>query len=85
MAVNEHSYGLSSDAVNKNSYLKKDIRILSTNFDRNGVEFVSSFEMKSRAVYATQYHPEKNAFNWNVVNATHSFDSIQAMQVIIIF
>jgi gamma-glutamyl hydrolase len=80
MAQNEHSYALSSAAFNANKYLSRDFTILSTNLDRKGVEFVSSFEMKNKKIYGVQYHPEKNAFNWNTLNCTHSQDSVVAMQ-----
>ena len=38
---------------------------LATNVDDAGVEFVSLMEAKGAApVWASQFHPEKNAFEW---------------------
>lgn len=41
-------------------------------------------EFKDKPIYATQFHPEKNAFNWkfnwNTVNIIHSEASVIAMQ-----
>ena len=34
------------------------------NKDRKGKSFVSTMEAKTVPVYATQWHPEKNAFEW---------------------
>ncbi len=80
ITVNEHAFSLSSQSFNSNEYLSRDFNIISTNLDREGVEFVSSFEMKDKKIYATQFHPEKNAFNWNLPNVTHTGDGILAMQ-----
>ena len=38
---------------------------MSTNTDENGIEFVSTIEHKTRPIYGTQWHPEKNNFEWN--------------------
>jgi len=38
--------------------------VLSTNSDRQGVDFVSSIEAKDFPIYGTQWHPEKNAYEW---------------------
>ena len=37
---------------------------LATNVDDNGVEFVSLMEAKIAPVWGSQFHPEKNAFEW---------------------
>ena len=39
-------------------------RPLSTNIDEDGLEFISTLEAKTYPFYATQFHPEKNTFEW---------------------
>jgi gamma-glutamyl hydrolase len=78
-AVNEHSYGLSSAAFAYSQDLTSQVTVLSTNVDKDGKEFISSFEFNDKPVYGTQFHPEKNAFNWNCDAANHSNDAIVAM------
>ena len=38
--------------------------ILSVNEDVNGLEFVSTMEAKNYPIFGTQFHPEKNAYEW---------------------
>ena len=33
-------------------------------YDDRGVKYVSSYESPTMPIYATQYHPERNAFEW---------------------
>lgn len=44
--------------------------LLSTNEDRQGVEFVSSFEHQKFPIYGTQYHPEKSNFEYGSTDPT---------------
>jgi gamma-glutamyl hydrolase len=34
--------------------------------DQNGLEFISTLEAKEFPFYGTQYHPEKNSFEWTL-------------------
>lgn len=61
---NQHSYSILTPDF-ENSKLSKFFFKLSTNTDRKGVEFISSVEAKNYPIYGTQWHPEKNSFNWN--------------------
>uniref|UniRef100_A0A671P4H9 folate gamma-glutamyl hydrolase n=1 Tax=Sinocyclocheilus anshuiensis TaxID=1608454 RepID=A0A671P4H9_9TELE len=47
----------------KSETLKSFYRVLSTNTDGQN-EFVSTMEAYNFPIYATQWHPEKNAFEW---------------------
>ena len=38
--------------------------ILATNTDKDGLEFISALEAKDYPFYATQFHPEKIAYEW---------------------
>ena len=39
-------------------------RPLSTNIDQEGLEFLSTMEANDYPIFATQFHPEKNAYEW---------------------
>lgn len=54
---------------------------LSTNKDWNGVEFISSFEHSRYPFYGTQFHPEKNIYEWPLNKViTHNEDATRANQ-----
>jgi gamma-glutamyl hydrolase len=61
---NEHSFGVTPQAYASNPKLSSFFSVLATNYDRKGKEFVSLVEGKKYPVYATQFHPEKNNFEW---------------------
>jgi gamma-glutamyl hydrolase len=81
LTMNYHSYGVTTETFKSNSKLTEFFRVLSTNVDRNGVEFVSSIESKKYPVYGVQWHPEKNAFEWGRTQGTnHSEHAVAIMQ-----
>jgi len=41
-------------------------RLLSVNDDKEGLEFISTLEARDFPFFATQFHPEKNSFEWAV-------------------
>ena len=59
-----HEYGLPVKLFQENKKLKDFFNVITTNFDRIGVEFVSTMEAKKYPFYSTQWHPEKYAFEW---------------------
>ncbi|XP_025089656.1 LOW QUALITY PROTEIN: uncharacterized protein LOC112561388 [Pomacea canaliculata] len=62
---NEHQYGMLPEVFNKNKELSSFYRILSTNQGKTKTTFISTFEAYKYPIYGTQWHPEKNAFNWD--------------------
>ncbi|CAL4100204.1 unnamed protein product, partial [Meganyctiphanes norvegica] len=66
------------------SGLIDDVKLLSTNVDYNGLEFVSTMEHKELPIYGVQWHPEKNPFEWadddNHINIPHSPAAIRVAQ-----
>jgi len=62
--------------------LDKFWNILSTNEDSDGVEFISTIEAQDYPFYGTQFHPEKNQFEWapKYPNIPHSSEGIQVGQ-----
>eukprot|EP01059_Diplonema_ambulator_P018031 TRINITY_DN3019_c1_g1_i1.p1 TRINITY_DN3019_c1_g1~~TRINITY_DN3019_c1_g1_i1.p1 ORF type:complete len:315 (+),score=37.97 TRINITY_DN3019_c1_g1_i1:527-1471(+) len=68
VTFNAHELGLSPDTFSKNEKLTSFFDVLSTNKDLNGRVFISTMEAKNYPIYATQWHPERNAFEWAVQN-----------------
>jgi len=62
---NEHSFGVIPDVYNTHPKLSAFFNVLATNVDRKGKAFVSLVEGKKYPVYASQFHPEKNNFEWS--------------------
>uniref|UniRef100_A0A1B6GN14 folate gamma-glutamyl hydrolase n=1 Tax=Cuerna arida TaxID=1464854 RepID=A0A1B6GN14_9HEMI len=73
---NHHGYCVTEDML-KVHKLEKIWRVLSTNKDMNGLEFISSSEQFQRPIVGVQFHPEKNMFEWNPKQANpHSRKAI---------
>ncbi|XP_022329164.2 gamma-glutamyl hydrolase-like [Crassostrea virginica] len=64
VTANYHHWALSPKNFSENNDLKSFFKVLSTNRDRNGKEFISSIEAYKYPVYALQWHPEKNNYVW---------------------
>uniref|UniRef100_A0A3P9ISH6 folate gamma-glutamyl hydrolase n=1 Tax=Oryzias latipes TaxID=8090 RepID=A0A3P9ISH6_ORYLA len=63
LTVNAHQFSLAMTTFQSDEALKNFYRVLSTNTD-GSTEFVSTFEAYDYPVYGTQWHPEKNVFEW---------------------
>ncbi|XP_046678474.1 gamma-glutamyl hydrolase-like isoform X2 [Homalodisca vitripennis] len=73
---NHHGYCVTEDML-KFHKLEKVWRVLSTNKDMDGLEFISSSEQFQRPIVGVQFHPEKNMFEWNPKQANpHSRKAI---------
>jgi gamma-glutamyl hydrolase len=62
VTMNNHHYGIFPDHLKDTPSLKQFFSVLSTNFDRQGVEFVSTIEAFKYPIFGSQWHPEKNIF-----------------------
>ena len=78
LTYNSHKMGVSPDAYKDESNgLSSFFTILSTNVDRKGKPFVSTIEGRFYPIFATQWHPEKNSFEFNPSQAfPHSADAV---------
>ncbi|XP_039296746.1 gamma-glutamyl hydrolase A-like isoform X2 [Nilaparvata lugens] len=78
VTVNHHHFCLTEP--NLSSYgLDLDWRVLSTNLDQEGLEFVSSMEHKALPFVGVQFHPEKPAYEWHPIQHNpHNFKAILA-------
>ncbi|XP_060789230.1 gamma-glutamyl hydrolase-like [Neoarius graeffei] len=78
LTENSHHWSVSTEKFNGNEKLKKFYQILSTNTDGQ-TEFVSTVEAYDFPIYGTQWHPEKNAFEWTQVYIPHSAAAVRTM------
>ncbi|XP_041823616.1 gamma-glutamyl hydrolase [Melanotaenia boesemani] len=73
---NSHQWSLATSTYNTNEKLRTFYKVLSTNTDGN-VEFVSTVEAYTYPIYGTQWHPEKNAFEWTKPYIPHSPSAVK--------
>lgn len=64
LTMNNHEQGISVDRFASYAKLVDFYTVLSTNYDRKGLHFVSAFEAKKYPVFAVQFHPEKHSFEY---------------------
>ena len=72
--MNNHRHGIEPDIFLKDEGLTSFFHMTSTNVDRRGRSFVSTIESihpSHYPYYATQYHPEKNEFEYATYPGTN--------------
>lgn len=81
VTMNNHMWGVGTDAFLKDPKLPVMFKLLSNSKDRDGLSFVSTIESKKFHITATQWHPEKNQYEWDPLEVIdHSPDGIYAQQ-----
>lgn len=84
VTTNLHHDGVLPEAYQTNRNLAKFFRVVSTNKDRAGKEFVSTIEAYRAPIYAAQWHPERPQFQFSdsagETGINHSPHAIRAMQ-----
>jgi gamma-glutamyl hydrolase len=81
ITINLHHDGILPDTFSTNSKMASFLNLLSTNDDRKGKPFGSSFEGKVEPIYGVQFHPERNTFEWDIQELVeHSAIATRAMQ-----
>lgn len=86
LTENSHASGVTPEAYQTNAKLREFFTVLSTNQDRRGREFISTVEAKLFPISATQWHPEKNNFEWGKIGQLgyaaipHSVDAVLVSQ-----
>ncbi|NP_998487.1 gamma-glutamyl hydrolase precursor [Danio rerio] len=76
LTENSHQWSITTENFTANKKLKKFYRVLSTNTDGYN-KFVSTMEAYDFPIYATQWHPEKNAFEWTRPYIPHTPSAIK--------
>jgi len=80
ITFNNHNNGLPPSKY-ESSPLTTYVKVISTNFDIQGQEFVSSFEGIDYPIWGLQFHPSKLAYEWNPnEDLNHSPIAIADMQ-----
>ncbi|KAG7488493.1 hypothetical protein MATL_G00035350 [Megalops atlanticus] len=77
LTENSHQWSLTMESYNKSEELRMFYKVLTTNFDGK-VEFVSTMEAYKFPFYGTQWHPEKNPFEWTRPYIPHSPNAVKA-------
>ncbi|XP_028401047.1 gamma-glutamyl hydrolase-like [Dendronephthya gigantea] len=79
--INLHHNCVTSKTFTKEKKLRDFFRVLSTNIGRKGTKFVSTMEGNKYPFYGSQWHPEKNPFEWTTaLNIPHYAMSIEVTQ-----
>ncbi|XP_056619566.1 gamma-glutamyl hydrolase [Triplophysa dalaica] len=76
LTENSHQWSLTTANFTKSERMKKFYRVLSTNTDGQN-EFVSTMEAYEFPIYGTQWHPEKNAFEFTRPSIPHTPSAIK--------
>lgn len=86
VTMNNHNWGVTTADFQKYG-LDNHLNLISVSYDRNNLEFVSMMQHKKYPIFGSQWHPEKNAFEWGVnANGTaaevipHSLEAVFACQ-----
>jgi len=67
LTENSHHSGIKPEMYDTNDKLNGFYTVLSTNLDYKGERFVSTVEAKNYPITASQWHPEKNNFEWGKI------------------
>lgn len=81
VTMNNHQAGVDITTYHTNSKLNTFFDLISTNNDRKGRTFVSTWESKKYPIFSAQWHAEKNQFEWDPEEGiNHTSEAIKAMQ-----
>lgn len=76
LTENSHKWSVTMETLNTDEELKNFYKVLSTNTDGH-VEFISTMEAYDYPIYGTQWHPEKNPFEWTKSYIPHSRSAVR--------
>ncbi|KAI8110154.1 hypothetical protein M9435_001833 [Picochlorum sp. BPE23] len=80
-AMQNHMNGIAFSAFAENPRLDDFFQVLTLSIDRQKKVYVSTMEAKDYPISATQWHPEKNAFEWTRdEDIPHHPDAIEVTQ-----
>jgi gamma-glutamyl hydrolase len=81
LAMENHAHGVLTTSFEENPRLKDFFKVLALSLDNKGLPYIAMMEAKQYPVYATQWHPEKNAFEWaSFLRIPHSPEGIEVTQ-----
>lgn len=78
---NYHNWCMRPENFTADPVISTFYKMLTTSVDLAGRTFVSTIESRRYPIFGTQWHPEKNGFEWRV-NTTipHTTNAVQVMQ-----
>ncbi|KAK1173881.1 gamma-glutamyl hydrolase isoform X1 [Acipenser oxyrinchus oxyrinchus] len=76
ITANSHHWSVSVKSFYMNDKLRNFYRVLTTN--KVDLEFISTMEAYKYPIYGTQWHPEKNPFEWTRPVISHSPSAVKA-------
>lgn len=77
----QHTYGISVKKFLSNQKLCDKLKIVQISKDKDGKWFCSAMEGKNLPIFISQYHPEKQAFQWSKTGEIrHNRDSVEMSQ-----
>lgn len=80
VTYNYHQYCFTKDDFAEHG-LDQMFKILATNKDKNGIEFISAFESNIYPFYGIQWHPEKVQYEFvRNYNIPHTLNSVKVAQ-----
>lgn len=80
ITMENHEDGTSVERFFSNKKLRNFFDVLTTSPDKKGKVYVSTIAAKQYPVFATQWHPEKNAFEWGLDGIPHSAEAVAVTQ-----
>ena len=77
-----HTWAVLKTTFDNSAALKGFWKLISTSVTPDGTQFVSTVEAKDYPIYGTQYHPEKNSYEWRIPSLK-TYVSVSAEQHVI--
>jgi gamma-glutamyl hydrolase len=69
-------------AFQENRKLSDFFDVISLSIDKSGNPYVSTLESKDYPIVATQWHPEKNAYEWTpTLHIPHTAEAVSSGQI----
>jgi gamma-glutamyl hydrolase len=79
--MQNHGHGIAYGAFAANPSLDNFFDVLTLSIDRQDAVYVSTMEARKYPIYATQWHPEKNAFEWTPdLDIPHEPEAVEITQ-----
>jgi len=81
ITINLHHDGVDPTLFSEGAELSSYFTLLASNVDRKNKPFASAYEAIEAPIYGVQFHPERNSFEWDLVErVSHSTQAIRSMQ-----
>lgn len=81
IAMENHEGGVSMRGYDENPHLHEFFKVLSLSLDKSGDPYISTVEARKYPITATQWHPEKNAFEWSpMLRIPHTPEAVDMCQ-----